>query len=250
MRVISLVPSLTETLIACDVEVVGRTRFCIHPEETVQSIPVVGGTKGVNWNTCAALEPDLVILDQEENTREMADTCPFPWLSTHITSVNNVGEELDKLAGELDNDELINHAKGWKVIAQTEDMDFPGWENLPGVMSTLTPVHPAIDRAEYIIWRKPWMGIGPDTFIHSVLVKIGIGDFLPAHDAPYPELADEDMYRNDTCYLFSSEPFPFARYENELRSSGQMGMIVDGEFFSWFGIRSYRLLSQYLFQKR
>ena len=72
MRVVSLVPSLTETLLECGVEVVGRTRFCIHPADKVADIPAVGGTKEVNWQRCLALEPDLVVMDKEENTLEMA----------------------------------------------------------------------------------------------------------------------------------------------------------------------------------
>ena len=65
MRVICLVPSLTETLIECGVNVVGRTRFCIHPKDRVEQIAKVGGTKGVNWERCAQLEPDLVVFDRE-----------------------------------------------------------------------------------------------------------------------------------------------------------------------------------------
>ncbi|SVA87197.1 uncharacterized protein METZ01_LOCUS140051, partial [marine metagenome] len=63
VKVVSLVPSLTETLLACGVEVVGRTRYCIHPAETVRDISVVGGTKGVNWQRVSELSPDLVIMD-------------------------------------------------------------------------------------------------------------------------------------------------------------------------------------------
>jgi len=71
-----LVPSLTETLLACGVEVVGRTRYCIHPSEAVRDITVVGGTKGVDWGRVVELAPDLVVMDKDENTREMAESCP------------------------------------------------------------------------------------------------------------------------------------------------------------------------------
>ncbi|MDP6374701.1 MAG: helical backbone metal receptor [Pseudomonadales bacterium] len=73
MKVVSLVPSLTETLPACGVEVVGRTRYCVHPAGFVSDIAVVGGTKGVNWQKVADLAPDLVVMDKEENTRENDD---------------------------------------------------------------------------------------------------------------------------------------------------------------------------------
>ncbi|WP_428610259.1 helical backbone metal receptor, partial [Sedimenticola sp.] len=76
MRVVSLIPSITESLIDCHVNLVGRSRFCIHPVPQVGHIPVVGGTKQVDWQAMACLAPDLVVLDREENTREMAESCP------------------------------------------------------------------------------------------------------------------------------------------------------------------------------
>ena len=100
MRIVSMVPSWTETLLACGCEVVGRTRFCIHPAEA-RRIPVVGGTKTIDWNRVRALAPDLLLLDQEENPRAMHDESPIESFATHITSVRDVGPELDRLALRL-----------------------------------------------------------------------------------------------------------------------------------------------------
>ena len=105
-------PSLTETLIACGVEVVGRTRFCIHPAEVVSSIPIVGGTKDVDWDLCRRLDPDLVIMDREENTRPMAESCPIAWHATHVTSVGTVASDLGSLAGRLQSRRLQELAEG------------------------------------------------------------------------------------------------------------------------------------------
>ena len=126
MKVVSLVPSLTETLLACGVEVVGRTRYCIHPAETVRDIAVVGGTKGVNWQRVSELSPDLVVMDKEENTREMADACPLPWHATHVTSIQTTGEGLLELARLLASRELETLASGWQEMAAGPDKNFPG----------------------------------------------------------------------------------------------------------------------------
>lgn len=245
MRVISLVPSLTETLVECGLEVVGRTRFCIHPEEVVRDIPVVGGTKGVNWDSCRQLKPDLVVMDREENTLQMAESCPFPWHATHITSVGAVGDDLQALAGKLRSHKLEKLSADWQSLAGMPNLDFTGWDNLPGLMHSMGSIQD-IARVNYMIWQDPWMTISRSTFIGSVLIKTGLGHLLPDYSKPYPELTDRRLPEANTFYLFSSEPFPFARHIEGLESKGFNGALVDGEFFSWFGIRSYRMLRDYL----
>ncbi|MCP4204419.1 MAG: Fe3+-siderophores ABC transporter protein [bacterium] len=242
MRVISLVPSLTESLLECGVDVVGRTRFCVHPADRVAGIPVVGGTKEVDWAACQALRPDLVVLDREENTREMADSCPWPWTAVHITAVENVGTELSGLARRVGSDALLQLAGDWSRVADRGALAFPGWRQIPGAETYLSASTEAISRLEYVIWRKPWRVIGPGTFIHSMLRKVGLGDYLPSHESRYPEMLEAAMNRSDTFYLYSSEPYPFADKEELLGSSGIAGAIVDGELYSWYGVRSYRFL--------
>lgn len=242
MRVICLVPSLTESLLECGVNVVGRTRFCIYPAGRVADIQVVGGTKEVDWVACSALAPDLIVLDREENTREMADSCPFPWTAVHITAVENVGPELRDLAREVASDELQQLAEDWIRVADLGALPFPGWHRIPGAETYLSGGTEAVSRLEYVIWRKPWMVIGPDTFVYSMLRKVGLGDYLPQHGSRYPEMPEVAMNRSDTFYLFASEPFPFARNEELLGSSGIAGAIVDGELYSWYGLRSCRFL--------
>ncbi|MBT5701024.1 MAG: Fe3+-siderophores ABC transporter protein [Gammaproteobacteria bacterium] len=245
MRVISLVPSLTETLVECGLEVVGRTRFCIHPEEVVRDIPVVGGTKGVNWDSCRQLKPDLVVMDREENTLQMAESCPFPWHATHITSVGAVGDDLQALAGKLQSHKLEKLSADWQSLAGMPNLDFTGWDNLPGLMHSMGSIQD-IARINYMIWQDPWMTISRSTFIGSVLIKTGLGHFLPDYSKPYPALTDSRLPEANTFYLFSSEPFPFARHIEGLEGKGFNGALVDGEFFSWFGIRSYRMLRDYM----
>ena len=245
MRVISLVPSLTETLVECGVEVVGRTRFCIHPEEVVSNIAVVGGTKSVNWDRCRQLKPDLVVMDREENTLPMAESCPFAWHATHITSVVSVGDDLETLADKLQNYKLKKLAAEWQCLAAIPNLDFTGWDNLPGLIQSMGSIQ-NFTQVKYMIWQDPWMTISRSTFIGSVLIKTGLGQLLPDYSKPYPELTSVGLPEAETCYLFSSEPFPFARHIEGLESKGFNGALVDGEFFSWFGIRSYRMLRNYV----
>lgn len=248
MRVISLVPSITETLIESGVNVVGRTRFCIHPAEKVKHVPRVGGTKGVDWERCRSLSPDLVIFDREENLKEMADECPFPWFATHINSIDAAGSEFLKLSEVLASEALRQHALEWSRVASQADLKEIDWQQVPGQLRKLAGADPlsegsgpqSFSRIEYVIWKSPWMAVGADTFIFSVLKKLGFADFLPDHTSQYPTLNEMDMTRTDTFYLFSSEPYRFLRYQTELEEAGVAGAIVDGELFSWFGVRSLR----------
>ena len=248
MRVISLVPSLTETLIACGIEVVGRTRFCIHPADAVKKIAVVGGTKDVDWERCLDLKADLVLMDREENTREMAESCPLPWHATHVTSIASLPANLDALASRLESLVLRELAAQWRELNRKPVLTAPAWDQLPGFIAWIgTPPSTAgIDRIEYMIWRNPWMAVSRQTFIGSMLERVGFDAWLKSYPTPYPELDELEVPAAGTFYLFSSEPFPFHRYRDDLENLGFQGAVVDGEFYSWFGVRSLNLLKAYL----
>lgn len=240
MRIISLVPSLTETLVDCGAQVVGRTRYCIHPAAAVAGIPDVGGTKQVDWDRVRDLQPDLVILDREENTKEMAADCPVPYHAVHITSVGDVGPQLAGLADRMGLPALAEVAARWQAAAarpvRPRDL-----AELPGMIRWWRPPTTQT-RAEYLIWRRPWMAIGQGTFIHSMLEQVGLGGKVVPHAEKYPQVEVVDLDPATTVLLFSSEPFPFARQEEELRSLGYACGLIDGECYSWYGTRSLRFL--------
>ncbi len=240
MRVISLIPSITETLVECGVNLVGRSRFCIHPAEAVARIPAVAGTKQADWSAMMDLKPDLVVLDREENTLEMARSCPFPYLALHITAVEDVAPEFRRLAERLTSPELAEVAERWRVAserpARVTDMG-----SLPGIMEWWRePVNQS--QLVYLIWRNPWMAIGQGTFIHSMLCRMGMEDHLVAYADKYPKVELEGLDPKNTALLFSSEPFPFQRYREELMALGYACALVDGEWYSWYGTRSLRFL--------
>ena len=246
MRVVSLVPSLTETLLEAGVDVVGRTRFCIHPDDRVDAIEVVGGTKDANWERINQLAPDLVVLDREENTREMADACPVPWFATHVTDLKSVGDELCRLAKALNSARLSALGREWQQVAASPAAVIPDVTRLPGIQALIGEPPERLARIEYVIWRGPWMAAGSGTFIHAVLNHVGCSPWLDETREKYPELDAATLPKPETFYLFSTEPYPFARYVDELAAAGFRGAVVDGEFYSWFGIRSLRLLQMWL----
>lgn len=246
MRVVSLVPSWTETLLACGVEVVGRTRYCIHPAELVKSIPVVGGTKDLDLQKLEAAKPDLLLVDQEENLPWMASPGAWKVHCTHVSRTADVPFELEELARVLGNEQLKELAGSWRSeLAKPVFSGRPAIE-LQGVQEWLRKPTSEPETILYLIWRDPWMAVSPLTFIGSMLSRLGYGDRLHSFQEKYPkiELADFDPSR--TLLLFSSEPFPFAKKIPELLPLGFPCAIVDGESYSWFGNRALRFLEKAL----
>ncbi len=249
LRIISLVPSITETLIECDVNVVGRTRFCIHPVTKINKIPSVAGTKDINWKKIKALKPDLVILDKEENTLEMAESCPYPYIALHITGVNNISLELLKLAERIESQNLKLIAKRWEKITEKPNKILSENSVIPAIISELENQSinwKTVKHINYMIWKDPWMAIGPNTFIFSMLEKLGFAKYLIKREGKYPNLGDLLTPNDNTFYLFSSEPFPFERYQNELVNAGFKGAVINGESYSWYGTRSLIFLENEL----
>ncbi|TQV89613.1 helical backbone metal receptor [Aliikangiella coralliicola] len=240
MKIICLVPSITETLIACEADIVGRSRFCIHPADSLDSIPKVGGTKDINWQKVAHLEPDLVILDKEENTLEMATSCPYDYIALHITSINDVAVELTRLAKKISNAKLEQIANRWRKVSTTS-YQLPSLKDLPGVIEWWK--EPTSQTSvEYLIWQDPWMAIGENTFIQSVLDFCGLQQAKVKQPEKYPQVNIEHYSRENVVLLFSSEPYPFERYKTEMLDLGFSCGLIDGEKYSWYGIRSLNFL--------
>lgn len=242
MRIVSLVPSWTETLLEAGVPVVGRTRFCIHPPQLITNIPIVGGTKEVSWELIADLKPDLILFDKEENPLEMAEECPHPFLATHVNSLEALARELSALGQSLKNQKLREWSEQVQGVVAAPVQEWNP-RAIPGFMEWVKmPSEPA-KPVNYVIWKKPWMGVGPGTYISSVLEKLGASLYCVG-DEKYPVLEDSDL---EQCFnLYSSEPFPFKQKITDLKALDFEGAIVDGECFSWFGIRSLRFLQKVL----
>lgn len=242
MRVVSYIPSLTETLLWAQVNVVGRTRFCIHPE-SARHLPVIGGTKTLDAARLAELVPDLVIMDKEENTLEMSQQSPFPIWDMHVMGMASLSFELKRLAQELKNSRLQFLAdRAEQICALIEQGRLISQDSLlavpVGSRETLFPHR----KVRYLIWKDPWMQVARETYIGDTLSAFGMQLESSPHQK-YPQLNFEDLKKCDHVLLFSSEPYPFASQKMWLERQGLSGYIVDGEVLSWFGVRSLKHLS-------
>lgn len=241
MRVVSLVPSWTETLLECGVNVVGRTRFCVHPSPGVRAIPAVGGTKDLDADSLAALKPDLLLLDREENLPWMAGA-PCRVHVSHVTSGDDVARELDELSGVLGNRALGTLAAEWRSELASPAYPREKVRDLPGITEWLRDPSREPENIIYLVWRAPWMAVSRDTFVGSMLTQVGYGGRIPPFPEKYPKLDLGQFDPSRTLLLFSTEPFPFAQKKAELRGLGFPAALVDGEAYSWFGMRSLRFL--------
>ncbi len=272
-----MVPSWTETLIECGAEVVGRTRFCIHPQVEILKIPAVGGTKDFNFEALGLLEADLLLLDREENSKSMSESTGMPFHASHVRAIGDLPSELMRLTqlatrgGDLNlaSQLTLIECRWQKVIeSKSRKTQMTNWSDFPGVTEWLTPppsesLRIGKTNLVYVIWRAPWMAASEGTFISSVLHTLGVGPskvFPPPPSLPptpkslYPTFDFEDVPDESVVFL-SSEPYPFGAKklvtvkELEILAKRKKLAIalVDGESFSWFGLRSLRFLESALF---
>ena len=233
-RIVSLVPSQTELLadLGLDAEVVGLTRFCVHPAGWKAAKQIVGGTKNVNVERVAALAPDLVLANLEENVREQVEALDAvaPVFVTDVATVD------DALAMILTVGWLIGQSERAEALAEEIGQGFAALAAGPPL------------RVCYLIWRDPWMTVGGDTFIHDVLRRASLANVF-GEQMRYPEVTAEEIAAAEPdVILLSSEPFPFGEAhiaEIERTLPGVPVRLVDGELFSWYGSRM-RLMPPYV----
>ncbi|MEO8405427.1 MAG: helical backbone metal receptor [Chitinophagaceae bacterium] len=226
-RIISLVPSQTELLayLGLSEQVAGITKFCIHPSEWFHSKTRIGGTKQLKMELIHQLRPDLIIANKEENVKEQVEELANHY-PTWVSDVNNPEDAFSMIysVGKMTGKEneaaiLIN--------------------NIRKEFGLLSPSSKKL-RTAYLIWRNPYMTIGGDTFIHSMLQAAGFENMY-GHATRYPEVTIDEL-KNAGCerLLLSSEPFPFnQKHIDELQPllPDTKIVLVDGEMFSWYGSR-------------
>jgi ABC-type Fe3+-hydroxamate transport system substrate-binding protein len=225
-RIISLVPSQTELLasLALDREVVGITKFCVHPTDWLKRKAIIGGTKKVDVQRIRSLTPDLIIGNKEENDRETIELLQksYPvWMS----DITKFSDAISMIASIGD---LTNRQSQADHILSVIDRKFRRVNKFDG-QSIL-----------YLIWKGPWMAAGGDTFIDSMLSLLGLKNVLESSNR-YPVLTVEEIQKLSPQYiLLSSEPFPFTqKHAEELHKivPSSKIILVDGEMFSWYGSR-------------
>lgn len=227
-RIISLVPSQTELLFnfGLEEEVVGVTKFCVHPKGWLSQKKIIGGTKNPNIQLIQSLNPDLVIANKEENRKEdieiISQFCPV-WVS----DVHNLNTACDMILS-------LGEIVGKSDIANQLINDI---RNSFGTLNLFS----SHIRCAYLIWWNPIMLAGPNTFINYMLTTIGMTNVCDSNESRYPELSLGQIKEFDPeVILLSSEPFPFSeKHIRELRKefSNTKIILVDGELFSWYGPR-------------
>lgn len=226
-RIVSLVPSQTELLYDLGLrdEVTGITKFCVHPNEWFISKTKVGGTKQIKFDIIHALKPDLIIANKEENVKEQVDELSkhYPVWTSDVTDLDSAYEMIKQIGiitGKEKNAETL--------IARTK-------KNFHQLQTSNFKL-----RTAYLIWRNPYMTVGGDTFIHSLLEIAGFENVF-ADKTRYPEITATDLLAANCELLFlSSEPFPFKqKHIDELQPllPGIKIILVEGEMFSWYGSR-------------
>jgi ABC-type Fe3+-hydroxamate transport system substrate-binding protein len=225
-RIISIVPSQTELLydLGLDREVVGITKFCVHPESWFRNKTRIGGTKMLNLEKIASLEPDLILANKEENVQEQVDalSAVAPVWTSDIRTLQDALEMIRSIG------KIVGKESKAGVILKDIDAKFGRTK------STTT-----LGRALYLIWQEPYMAAGSDTFISDMLERSGFENCV--RETRYPSLEVEAIQAlNPEYILLSSEPYPFKEKqarEIQLLFPTAKVLLVDGEMFSWYGSR-------------
>ncbi len=229
-RIISLVPSQTELLhwLGLEDETIGITKFCVHPAAWFNGKTRIGGTKALDLEKIATLQPDLIIANKEENVKEQVESLAenFPvW----ITDVENLADaysmitDIGRLTGKENEAGRLNELIALK------------FNNLIQLNYTNNSIP-----AAYLIWTNPIMTVGGDSFISDMMKKAGFNNVFSNHQR-YPETTVSELQAlGCKLLMLSSEPYPFSqKHADELQKQlpGTRIILVDGEMFSWYGSR-------------
>ena len=228
-RIISLVPSQTELLfdLGLEDEIIGITKFCVHPREWFNTKTRVGGTKNIHLQKIKELNPDLIIANKEENVQEQIEELAkafLVWISD-ITTLDDALQMITSIG------EITGKTKQAEAITTRIKKGFDKLKSSTANSRLKTA---------YLIWKDPYMTIGNDTFINDMLAKAGFENIFQ-HKKRYPEINLHELstMRCDLLFL-SSEPYPFRqKHIDELSVQLPLTKIilVDGEMFSWYGSR-------------
>jgi ABC-type Fe3+-hydroxamate transport system substrate-binding protein len=218
VRVVSLVPSLTEAIAATDRSLlVAATDWCTQPGDL--DVPRVGGTKNPEVPAIIALAPDLVVCNEEENRRPDIEAMQAAGLTVWVTEIRSLDAAFRELA------ELLTTGLG-----RTQP---PPW--LGAARQTWAAVAPPTLRTAVIpIWRRPWMHVGSDTFTGDLLRHLGVLNVLADHDERYPTIALAELPPSELVVL-PDEPYLFTAEDGPESFPGRIPVLVSGRLLTWYG---------------
>jgi ABC-type Fe3+-hydroxamate transport system substrate-binding protein len=232
MRLVSLCPSITESLVAFGLldELVGVTRYCIHPKEAVRALRKVGGTKNPDLAAIAELAPDLVFLNAEENRAEDLVALALSHrvdvsYPTRVREVPDLLRRFGALTGRL------REAEDW---ARKIEEALARLESAPGRRFTYA----------YLIWKDPWMAAADGTYVSDLVSLAGGTNVFANASVPYPQATEEELVSSKPdVVLLPDEPFPFREPHAAFfrsRLPGAEVRLVAGDDFCWHGVRTLR----------
>lgn len=239
-RIVSLVPSITETLFALGLQerVVGVTDFCVHPEEGVRTKPHVGGTKNPSLARIHELAPDLVLANKEENRQRDVERLEAAGIRVFVTYARTLAEAIEEirtLSGLM-----RAEARAQPILLEVEQ----AWAAARGLTSEPRP------RVVALIWKGPYMAVGGDTFAHDMIVQSGGTNPFADESRRYPRIDAERLAAaRPEVILLPTEPYTFAepdrlellRLDCPAARAGRIH-ILEGELLSWYGPRMGRAL--------
>ncbi|WP_026777029.1 ABC transporter substrate-binding protein [Polaribacter sp. Hel_I_88] len=230
-RIICLVPSITELLVDLGLQnsIVGITKFCVHPSFLIEEKMIVGGTKNIKVDKIKALQPDIILCNKEENTKEIVESCR----EIAITHVSDIYTIADTLA-------LIHqYGKIFNCEAKSKHIILEILKKHNNFLNFIE--NKSIKKVAYFIWRKPWMVAASNTFINYLLDTNKFENIFKNQER-YPEIDLKELQNLERIdYIFlSSEPYPFkTNHITELQKKfpSTKIILVNGEYFSWYGSR-------------
>jgi len=234
-RIVSLVPSWTETLFAMGLgsEVVGATKFCVEPAGAVKSIPKVGGTKNPDLDAIRALAPDLVIANQEENRREDLDGLRAAGIPVMVTYPRTVPGAVDSI---LRIGRAVGREPAAADLARKITLCVSEIEANLGVWAKLRL------RVFCPVWKNPWMAFNADTYAHDVLRMLGYNNIYASAGERYPSTTvAEAVERRPDIVILPDEPYRFGEGDvGELKAVlppalARRMLIVSGRDLHWYG---------------
>ncbi len=219
-RVVSLVPSLTETIaVSAPGRLVGATDWCVHPVDL--DVVRVRGTKNPDLERIASLAPDLVIANEEENRKGDVEALRAGGIPVWVTDIRTVDGALASIARLL---VLLDAPeRAWLGEARAE------WDE-PAAYP------PARATAVVAIWRRPWMWLGRDTYAGDVLRRLGVANALAGHEQRYPRIDPGDLPSHDLVVL-PDEPYRFTADDGPETFPGRRVVLADGQALTWYGPR-------------
>jgi ABC-type Fe3+-hydroxamate transport system substrate-binding protein len=216
-RIVSLVPSLTESVAASTPELlVGATDWCTHPPGL--DVARIGGTKNPAVARIVALEPHLVLANEEENRPADLAALRSAGLAVWVTRVRTVAESF----GSLD-----------RLLRLACRLERPAW--LDDAEAAWVGVRPGRSRDAVVpIWRRPWMVLGPDTFAGDVLARLGVRNTFDGASMRYPKVELAELHAAELVVL-PDEPYAFSATDGPECFPGQDVALVSGRHLTWYG---------------